>query len=84
MRGDFLEFAVDNGLLKLDGEASVSELLDFSETIYDLGALHAVRDLMVDGVLPDMWVRCDLIEEKEFWKAVRDHLKERDLEVDDE
>lgn len=77
MRGDFLEFAVDNGLLAVDGQASVSELMEYSTTIYELGALHAIRDLMVDGVLPDMWVRCDIIEEKEFWNAISDHLGKR-------
>jgi len=78
MKEIFLEFAADNGLLKVDGEADVLDLMEYSTTVYELGALHAIRDLMVDGVLPDMWVRCDLIEEKEFWKAVRGHLEERD------
>ena len=78
MRGDFLEFAVDNGLLKVDGDANVPELLEYSTTVYELGALHAIRDLMVDGVLPDMWVRCDLIDEEAFWKAIRELLEKRD------
>ena len=78
MKEIFLEFAVDNGLLKIDGEADVLDLMEYSTAVYELGALHAIRDLMVDGVLPDAWVRCDIIEEKEFWKAVRGHLEERD------
>lgn len=77
MRGDFLEFAVDNGLLAVDGQASTDELMEYSTDIYELGALHAIRDLMVDGVLPDVWVRCDIIEEKEFWNAINDHLGKR-------
>ena len=78
MRGEYLEFAVDNGLVKVDGDASIEELVEYSTTVYELGALHAVRDLMVDGVLPDMWVSCDLIEEETFWEAIRGHLEKRD------
>ena len=78
MRGEYLEFAVDNGLVKVDGDASIEELVEYSTTVYELGALHAVRDLMVDGVLPDMWVRCELIDEETFWGAIRGHLEKRD------
>jgi len=78
MRGEYLEFAVDNGLVKVDGDASIDELVEYSTTIYELGALHAIRDLMVDGVLPDMWVRCNLIDEETFWKAIREILEKRD------
>ncbi len=77
-RGEFLELALDNALLKLDDEARVPELLEYAKTVYDSGALYAIRDLMTDGALPDIWVSCDILEEEEFWEAVRGHLEKRD------
>ena len=78
MRGEYLEFAVDNGLLTVDGQASVAELVEYSHSVYDMAAHNTIKKLMKTGSLPTEWVECGVLDEDEFWEHMRTHLEARD------
>jgi len=66
VRNVMLEFADDQGLLKVDGSASVHELFTFAEDMYDMGRRHAVDDLYNGKGVPANWADDEQMEQ-DFW-----------------
>jgi len=76
MRNVMLEFADDQGLLRVDGSASVHELMLYSNDIYQMGRRHAIDDLFEGKGVPASWAEDEEMEQ-EFWDRMEALVKER-------
>jgi len=76
MRNVMLEFADDQGLLRVDGSASVHDLMLYSDHIYQMGRRHAIDDLVDGKGVPACWAEDEEMDQ-EFWDRMEALVNER-------
>ena len=73
IRNVMLDFADDQGLLKVDGSASVHDLFRFAEDMYHMGRRHAVEDIYDGKGVPTDWAEDEGMEQ-DFWNKMAELL----------